>query len=144
MTEPFPVTIYFNPNCATSRNALAMIRAAGYEPRVVEYLKVGWNRPLLEELLRGMRVEPQAIVREKGTRARELGLLEPAAEREAILVAMLAEPVLVNRPIVVTPRGTRLCRPSETVLGLLERQPGRFVKEDGEIVHGHDPTRAQP
>jgi len=139
MTEPvhngeFPITIYHNPNCGTSRNTLAMIRASGYEPDVVEYLQVGWTRARLESLLEAMRARPREILREKGTPASELGLLDPAVSEDAILDAMLKEPILVNRPIVVTPKGVKLCRPSEVVLTLLERLPERFVKEDGEIV----------
>ncbi len=134
MTNPSPVTIYHNPDCGTSRNTLAMIRAAGYAPEVVEYRKVGWSLPLLERLLAAMRARPRDILRDKGTPAAELGLLEPAVTDDAILAAMVAHPILVNRPIVVTALGTRLCRPSETVLDLLERRPTTFTKEDGEIV----------
>ncbi|MCW3848721.1 arsenate reductase (glutaredoxin) [Sphingomonas sp. LB-2] len=134
MTQAFPVTIYHNPACGTSRNTLAMIEAAGYAPRVVDYLTAGWTRPLLEELLADMGAAPRDILREKGTPAAELGLLDPEAGDEAILEAMLKHPVLVNRPIVVTPKGTKLCRPSEAVLALLDRVPAEFTKEDGEIV----------
>jgi arsenate reductase len=130
----FPVTIFHNPACGTSRNTLAMIRAAGYAPAVVEYLKTGWTRPRLEGLLAAMGLRPREILREKGTPAEELGLLDRAASDEKILEAMLAHPILVNRPIVVTPKGTKLCRPSEVVLELLERQPESFAKEDGEVV----------
>lgn len=130
----FPVTIYHNPKCGTSRNALAMIRAAGHEPTIVEYLKAGWTRALLGELLAAMGAGPRDILREKGTPAEELGLLDPAVSDEAILDAMVAHPILVNRPIVVTPRGARLCRPSERVLDLLDGAPSRFTKEDGEVV----------
>jgi arsenate reductase len=130
----FPVTIFHNPACGTSRNTLAMIRAAGYAPAVVEYLKTGWTRPRLEGLLAAMGLRPREILREKGTPAEELGLLDPAASDEKILEAMLAHPILVNRPIVVTPKGTKLCRPSEVVLELLERRLESFAKEDGEVV----------
>ena len=130
----FPITIFHNPGCGTSRNTLAMIRAAGYAPEVVEYLKTGWTRPQLESLLAAMGSRPRDILREKGTPAAELGLLAADVGDEAILQAMVAHPVLVNRPIVVTPRGVRLCRPSEAVLELLERQPESFTKEDGEVV----------
>lgn len=133
MTD-FPITIFHNPACATSRNSLAMIRAAGYEPTVVEYLKSGWTRQQLQELLAAMRLRPRDIMREKGTPAAELGLLEPAATDDQILEAMVAHPVLVNRPIVMTPKGIKLSRPSEAVLDLLERQPGTFTKEHGEVV----------
>ena len=135
MTDPFPVTIYHNPDCGTSRNALAMIRAAGYTPEVVEYRKVGWSLGLLGELLAAMGARPRDILREKGTPAAEMGLLDPAVDDVELLVAMVTEPILVNRPIVVTPLGTRLCRPSEVVLELLDRKPTSFTKEDSEIVH---------
>jgi len=131
----FLVTIYHNPACGTSRNALAMIEAAGYLPTVVEYLSVGWSRPLLEQLLAAMEARPRDLLRDKGTPAAELGLLDDAASGEAILSAMLDHPILVNRPIVVTPKGTKLCRPSEVVLTLLERAPEGFAKEDGQVVH---------
>lgn len=121
--KDFPVTIYHNPACGTSRGALALIEAAGYAPLVIEYLKRGWTRALLEELLAAMKATPRAILREKGTPAAELGLLDPAAEEGAILDAMVAHPILVNRPIVVTPLGCALCRPSERVLDLLAQKP---------------------
>lgn len=133
MTD-FPITIFHNPACGTSRNTLAMIRAAGYEPTVVEYLHTGWTRPQLEELLAAMQARPRDILREKGTPAAELGLLDPGAADDQILDAMVEHPILVNRPIVVTPKGTKLSRPSEAVLTLLERQPESFTKEDGEVV----------
>jgi arsenate reductase len=139
MTSAFPVTIFHNPDCGTSRNALAMIRAAGYEPRVVEYLEAGWTRPQLVALLAAMSARPRAILRAKGTPAAELGLLEPGVGDDRILDAMVAQPILVDRPIVVTPKGTRLARPSETVLDLLERGPGAFVKEDGKVVAPKQP-----
>lgn len=134
MSDAFPITIYHNPACGTSRNTLAMIRAAGYDPQVIEYLKTGWTRPQLESLLSTMQAGPRAVLRDKGTPAEALGLLDAAASDDAILDAMVAHPILVNRPIVVTPRGTVLARPSERVLDLLERQPAGFVKEDGEVV----------
>ncbi len=134
MTQAFPITIYHNPDCGTSRNTLAMIEAAGYAPTVVEYRVTGWERGQLLALLEAMEATPRALLREKGTPAAELGLLDPATPEAAILDAMLVHPILVNRPIVVTPRGTRLCRPSEAVLDLLERTPAAFIKEDGEIV----------
>ncbi|MDF2999769.1 MAG: arsenate reductase [Xanthobacteraceae bacterium] len=135
MSDPFPVTIYHNPDCGTSRNVLAMIRAAGYEPRVVEYLQVGWTRELLESLMAAMSARPRDLLRDKGTPAAELGLLDPAISDDHILAAMLEHPILVNRPIVVTPKGTALARPSEKVFALLERVPESFTKEDGEVVH---------
>ncbi|TZG24139.1 arsenate reductase (glutaredoxin) [Sphingomonas montanisoli] len=134
MTEPFPITIYHNPDCGTSRNALAMIEAAGYHPRVIDYRAIGWTRPLLEALLNALHTTPRSLLRDKGTPAAELGLLDAAASDEAILTAMLQHPILVNRPIVVTPRGTKLCRPSEAVLDLLDRRPATFTKEDGAVV----------
>ncbi|WP_127088912.1 arsenate reductase (glutaredoxin) [Aquabacter cavernae] len=130
----FPITIYHNPKCGTSRNTLAMIEAAGYAPTVVEYLKTGWTRPLLEHLVGAMGGTARDILREKGTPAAELGLLEPGVSDDALLDAMVAHPILVNRPIVETPLGVRLCRPSERVLDLLERKPDSFTKEDGEVV----------
>lgn len=134
MTDDFPITIFHNPACGTSRNALAMIEAAGYRPTVVEYLETGWIRPQLEQLLSAMSARPRDLLREKGTPAAELGLLDPAIDDEAILSAMLEHPILVNRPIVVTPKGTRLVRPSEAVLKLLDQQPDFFTKEDGVVV----------
>ncbi len=135
MTDaPFPITIYHNPKCGTSRNTLAIIRAAGYAPEVVEYLTTGWTLAGLEALLQAMGATPQDILRERGTPAAELGLLGPDVSPDTILEAMVQHPVLVNRPIVVTPRGTRLCRPSEAVLDLLDRRPTHFTKEDGEVV----------
>jgi len=134
MTDDFPITIYHNPDCGTSRNALAMIEAAGYAPAVVDYRKVGWTRALLDELFAAMGVKPRDVLREKGTPAAELGLLDPSVSDDAIADAMVDHPILVNRPIVVTPKGTKLCRPSEVVLDLLVRKPDEFTKEDGEIV----------
>ena len=134
MSEDFPVTIYHNPACGTSRNTLAMIRAAGYEPTVVEYLKAGWTRPLLDDLLAKTGAKPRDLLREKGTPAAELGLLAEGASDEAMLSAMVEYPILVNRPIVVTPKGSALCRPSERVFDLLAHCPSSFTKEDGEVV----------
>jgi len=134
MTDDFAITIYHNPDCGTSRNTLAMIEAAGYRPTIVDYRTVGWTRELLDELLEAMAARPRDLLREKGTPAAELGLLDPATSDDAILAAMVAHPILVNRPIVVTPKGARLCRPSETVLPLLDRVPAEFTKEDGEVV----------
>ena len=131
---PTPITIYHNPDCGTSRNALGMIEAAGYAPEVVEYRKVGWTRVQLEKLLAEMGATPRDLLRERGTPATELGLLDAAATDENILAAMVEHPILVNRPIVVTPKGTKLCRPSEIVLELLDRGPEQFTKEDGEVV----------
>ena len=130
----FPVTIFHNPACGTSRNTLAMIEAAGYAPTVVEYVQAGWARAQLQQLLAAMGAAPRDLLREKGTPAAELGLLDPGVSDDQILDAMVTHPILVNRPIVVTPKGVRLTRPSEAVLGLLDKQPPAFTKEDGEVV----------
>lgn len=134
MTDAFPITIYHNPDCGTSRNALAMIEAAGYAPAIIDYRKDGWTRAQLDGLLTAMGAKPRDILREKGTPASELGLLDPSASGETILQAMIEHPILVNRPIVATPIGVKLCRPSEAVLELLDRKPASFTKEDGEVV----------
>ncbi len=123
MREPFDITVYHNPACGTSRNSLALIRAAGHEPNVVEYLKAGWTRPQLESLFARMGVSPRQVLRETGSPAAELGLLEPSATDAQILDAMVAHPILVNRPIVVTPLGARLTRPAERVADLLAPRP---------------------
>lgn len=130
------VTIYHNPNCGTSRNTLAMIRASGEEPLVVEYLHAGWTPELLRRLSTEIGAPLRDLIREKGTPARELGLLEDAVSDEEIISAMVEHPIIVNRPIVAAPKGTRLCRPSEVVLGLLDNPPTTFTKEDGEVVLG--------
>ena len=128
------VTIYHNPACGTSRNTLAMIRNAGIEPRVVEYLKTPPSREELVRLLGRMGLPARALLREKGTPYAELGLADPQLSDDRILDAMLAHPILINRPIVVSPKGAKLCRPSEEVLSLLPAQRGPFSKEDGEVV----------
>jgi arsenate reductase len=115
----FPITVYHNPACGTSRDTLARIRAAGFQPTVVEYLKAGWTRPQLEKLFKAMGVRPREAMRERGSPAAELGLLEPGASDDKILEAMVAHPILVNRPIVVTPLGAKLTRPAERVASLL-------------------------
>ena len=130
------ITIYHNPNCGTSRNTLAMIRQSGEEPTVVEYLKTPPSRERLKELIAAMGISVRGLLREKGTPYAELGLGSPGLSDDALLDAMMAHPILINRPIVVTPKGVRLCRPSETVLDLLLQPIGRFVKEDGEAVDG--------
>ncbi len=130
----FPVTIFHNPKCGTSRNVVAMVEAAGYAPTVVEYLKAGWTREQLLELSAKSGLSPREMMREKGTPAAELGLLEADVSDDAILAAMVQHPILVNRPIVVTPKGAALCRPSEKVFDLLDRKPDSFTKEDGETV----------
>jgi arsenate reductase len=114
-----PVTIFHNPNCGTSRNTLAAIREAGYAPKVVEYLKVGWTKPQLAGLLAAMGVAPRDILRVRGTAAADLGLDKPGVSGEAIIAAMVEDPALVERPIVVTPKGTALCRPVDRVRPLL-------------------------
>jgi arsenate reductase len=128
------VTIYHNPACGTSRNTLAMIRQSGEEPEIIEYLKNPPSRTRLIELIKAMAIPVRALLREKGTPHAELGLADPKWSDEQLIDFMLAHPVLINRPIVVTPKGTKLCRPSEAVLDLLDRPAASFVKEDGEIV----------
>jgi arsenate reductase (glutaredoxin) len=113
------VTIYHNPSCGTSRNTLALLRENGVEPIVVEYLKAGWTKPLLEDLLKRLGKSAHEILRVRGTDAHELGLTDPAASDEALVAAMILAPILVERPIVVTPKGTALCRPADLVLGLI-------------------------
>ena len=130
------VTIWHNPACGTSRNTLAMIRASGEEPVVIEYLKEPPSRARLKELIAAMGITPRDLLREKGTPYAELGLSDPALSDDQLLDAMLAHPILINRPIVETPRGTRLCRPSEAVLDLLDHPVAEFTKEDGEAVLG--------
>ncbi|MGK6324015.1 arsenate reductase (glutaredoxin) [Sphingomonas sp. DT-51] len=129
------VVIYHNPACGTSRNTLAMIRNAGIEPHVVEYLKTPPSRALLVELIGRAGITPRNLLREKGTPYAELGLGDASLSNDALIDAMMAHPVLINRPLVVSPLGVRLCRPSEVVLDLLpEPQRGAFAKEDGEQV----------
>jgi arsenate reductase len=130
----FPVTIFHNPACSTSRNTLAMIRAADYAPEIVEYLHVGWTTAELRDLFAAAGLTAREALREKGTPAKDLGLLAADVSQEALLKAMVAHPVLVNRPFVVTPRGAVLARPSERVFEVLERRPASFTKEDGEVV----------
>jgi arsenate reductase len=128
------VTIYHNPACGTSRNTLAMIRQSGVEPVVVEYLKTPPSRETLVGLVKAMGISARALLREKGTPYKELGLDDPKWSDDELIDQMLAHPILINRPIVVSPKGTRLCRPSEAVIDLLDQPVGRFVKEDGEVV----------
>jgi len=113
------ITIFHNPNCGTSRSTLALLREKGVEPTVVEYLKVGWTRPQLETLFRQMGVSAHDALRVRGTNAHELGLTDPAASDDAVIAAMIIDPILVERPIVVTAKGAALCRPAERVLTLL-------------------------
>ena len=130
----FPVTVFHNPACGTSRNVVAAVKEAGYEPQVIEYLKAGWTKAQLKDLLDRMGARPRDILRTRGTPAEELGLTDPTASDDDILNAMVAHPILVERPIVVTPRGTALCRPSEAVFTLLDKVPESFTKEDGDKV----------
>jgi len=125
------VTIYHNPACRTSRNTLAMIRQSGEEPEVIEYLKTPPSRARLIELIRAMGIPVRALLREKGTPYAELGLADPKWSDAQLLDFMLTHPILINRPIVVTAKGTKLCRPSEAVLDLLDHPVEAFVKEDG-------------
>ena len=130
-----PITIYHNPACGTSRNVLAMIRNSGEEPVVIEYLKTPPDRATLTALIAAMGVPVRAVLREKGTPYAELGLDDPKWSDEQLIGFMLQHPILINRPIVVTPLGTMLCRPSETVVDILPQpQRGAFSKEDGEAV----------
>ncbi|MES2443399.1 MAG: arsenate reductase (glutaredoxin) [Pseudomonadota bacterium] len=129
------IVIYHNPDCGTSRNTLAMIRNAGIEPHVVEYLKTPPSRPMLVSLIERMGLTPRDLLREKGTPFAELGLGDPSLGDAQLLDAMMEHPILINRPIVVSPLGVKLCRPSEVVLDLLPAaQLGAFAKEDGEQV----------
>jgi arsenate reductase len=128
------VIIYHNPQCGTSRNTLGLIRNAGIEPHIIEYVKTPPTRLLLRQLIERMGVSVRDVIREKGTPYRELGLDDPSLNDDQLLDAMMAHPILINRPIVVTPMGVRLCRPSESVLDVLPPQQGGFVKEDGEPV----------
>ncbi|ABE63036.1 arsenate reductase [Nitrobacter hamburgensis X14] len=128
------VTIYHNPSCGTSRNTLAMIRQSGEEPVIVEYLKHPPDRVRLRALADAMGIPIRALLREKGTPYAELDLGNPKWTDDQLLDFMLAHPILVQRPIVETPKGTRICRPSETVLELLDRPAASFTKEDGEVV----------
>ncbi len=129
------VVIYHNPECGTSRNAVEMARTAGAEPVVIEYLKVGWTRPQLLGLFAAADLTPRKALRTTKSPAEELGLTDPSVDDETLLDAMLEHPVLVNRPIVCSPKGVKLCRPSEAVLDMLDAPDiGTFVKEDGEVV----------
>ncbi|MGY3041617.1 arsenate reductase [Rhodanobacter sp. TND4EL1] len=133
---PMTATIYHNPDCGTSRNTLALIRYAGIEPTVIEYLKTPPSREQLIRLIDEAMLKPREALREKGTPFVDLGLGEAGITDDIIINAMLKYPILINRPFVVTPRGTRLCRPSEVVLDILPPITNPFTKEDGEIVVG--------
>ncbi|MGF1537108.1 MAG: arsenate reductase (glutaredoxin) [Elainellaceae cyanobacterium] len=129
------IVIHHNPDCGTSRNVLKVIEASGYQPVVIDYLSEGWTKPQLLALFAAADLTPRTALRETKSPAKELGLLEPGVSDEAILAAMLEHPILVNRPIVCTRKGVKLCRPSETVLDVLEKwPPGPFTKEDGELL----------
>lgn len=128
------VIIYHNPDCGTSRNVLGLIRNAGVEPHVIEYLKTPPARAILVQLMARAGLAPRDLLRQKGTPYAELGLDDPSLDDDRLIDAMMAHPVLINRPLVVTPLGVRLCRPSEEVLDLLPPQRGAFTKEDGEPV----------
>jgi arsenate reductase (glutaredoxin) len=135
------VTIYHNPDCGTSRNTLAMIRQSGEEQEIIEYLKTPPSRETLIELLDVMGLKPRDILRKKGTPYAELGLDDPAIDDEELLDEMIQHPILIDRPIVVTDKGVRLCRPSEKVLEILDNPAiGAFTKEDGEVVAAGSPA----
>jgi arsenate reductase len=142
MNGPIDIVIYHNPDCGTSRNTLAMIRNAGIEPHVVEYLKTPPSRALLVQLVDRMGISLRELLREKGTPYAELGLQDESLTDAQLLDAMMEHPILINRPIVVSPMGVRLCRPSEAVLDILPvPQRGAFAKEDGEVVIDADGRR---
>jgi arsenate reductase len=128
------VTIYHNPDCGTSRNTLAMIRASGEQPEIIEYLKTPPSRERLRELIAQMGIPVRALLREKGTPYHELGLADPKWTDDQLIDFMMQHPILINRPIVVTGKGVSLCRPSEAVLDLLDHPVARFIKEDGDVV----------
>ena len=139
------IVIYHNPDCGTSRNTLAMIRNAGIEPHVVEYLKTPPSRALLVQLIERAGMTPRELLREKDTPFAELGLDDMALTDDALVDAMMAHPILINRPLVVAPLGVKLCRPSEAVLDILpDAQQGAFAKEDGEQVVDATGNRVQP
>lgn len=134
-SQPVAITIYHNPDCGTSRNTLALLRNANVEPVIIEYLKSPPDRTTLRSLLQRMWIGPRALLREKGTPYAELGLGAPHWTDDELIDQMLAHPILINRPIVITPLGVKLCRPSETVLEILPLpQSGPFAKEDGAFV----------
>jgi arsenate reductase len=136
------VIIYHNPECGTSRNTLALIRNSGIEPHIIQYLKSPPTRLLLRQLIDRMGISVQDLLREKSTPYAELGLVDPSLTNDQLLDAMMAHPILINRPIVVTPKGVRLCRPPEAVVDLLPPQLGEFRKEDGELVVNAKGSRA--
>jgi arsenate reductase len=129
------VVVHHNPDCGTSRNTLTILEAAGYEPTVIEYLKTGWTKPQLLALFAAADLTPRTALRVSKSPAEALGLLDPTVTDEQLLDAMVVHPILVNRPIVCTPKGVRLCRPSDEVLDLIDRlPPGPFHKEDGALL----------
>jgi arsenate reductase len=136
------VIIYHNPECGTSRNTLALIRNSGIEPHIIQYLKSPPTRLLLRQLIDRMGISVRDLLREKSTPYAELGLVDPSLTNDQLLDAMMAHPILINRPIVVTPKGVRLCRPPEAVVDLLPPQLGEFRKEDGELVVNAKGSRA--
>lgn len=145
MSAHFPVVIHHNPECGTSRNVLEIIRASGAEPVIIDYLQTGWTGPQLLALFAAANLTPRTALRTSKSPAAELGLLDAGATDDAILDAMLIHPVLVNRPLVCTPKGVRLCRPSESVLDLLEcLPPGPLAKEDGELIIDSQGRRLSP
>ena len=142
MSDPFPIVIHHNPDCGTSRNVVRIVEAAGYAPEIVPYLETGWTRPQLLALFAAANLTPRAALRETKSPAAELGLLEEGVADETILEAMLEHPILVNRPIVASPKGVALCRPSGAVLELLDAWPAApFAKEDGDLVIDADGNR---
>ncbi len=138
------VIIYHNPACGTSRNTLGLIRNAGVEPHIIEYLKMPPTRVMLADLIARMGVSVRSVMRQKGTLYVDLGLADAGISDDALLEAMVHNPILIDRPIVVTPRGVRLCRPSEAVLDLLPPQLDEFHKEDGEVVVDAEATLVAP
>lgn len=129
------IKIYHNPECGTSRNVLSVIEAAGYKPEIIEYIKIGWEEAQLKQLLKTSGLSPKQALRTSKSPAKELGLMEEGVSDETIFTAMLVHPILVNRPIVVTDKGVKLCRPSEVVLDLLDNMPpAPFYKEDGSLM----------
>lgn len=136
------IAVYHNPDCGTSRNVLRIIEAAGIQPVIIDYLESGWTRAQLIGLFAAADITPRQVLRTSKSPAEALGLLDPSVDDEALLAAMVEHPILVNRPIVCSPRGVRLCRPSEAVLDLLDRLPmGPVYKEDGEAVIDPDGQR---
>ena len=129
------IIIHHNPDCGTSRNVIAAVEAAGYKPTIIEYLKTGWTRPQLLALFAAAGLTPRSALRVSKSPAEALGLTEPDVSDEKLLDAMLEHPILVNRPIVCSPKGVKLCRPSEAVLHLIETRPaGHFYKKDGALL----------